>query len=84
MSDAAESETFDIPEMDEDAWAEFVEAQLVAHLDAAQVQYSVLHGHSDLLTFTGLLATDVGGQNTDGQVHAGIAVAQSGRRNHRA
>ena len=64
--------------------AQFVQAQLVTHLDAAQVEHGVLHGDSHFLAFAGLLAADVGRQDADGQVHAGVAVAQGGSRDHGA
>jgi hypothetical protein len=58
--------------------AQTLQTLLVTHLHAAQVEHGVLHGHGDLLALAGLLAADDGRQDTDGQVHAGVAVTQGG------
>ncbi len=56
--------------------AHAIQALLVAQLDAAQVQHRILHRHGHLLTLAGLLTGDQCGQQADGQMHAGIAVAE--------
>ncbi len=62
--------------------AQAVQALLVAQLDATQVQHRILHRHGHLLALAGLVAADQRGQDADGQVHAGVGIAQR-RRGHR-
>jgi len=56
--------------------AQLVQAQLVTQLDAAQVDHRVLHRAGHLLALARLVALAQRGEDADGQVHAGIAVAQ--------
>jgi hypothetical protein len=63
--------------------AQAVQALLVAHLHAAEVEHRVLHRAGHALALAGLLAADDGRQDADGQVHAGVAVAQRGRAHGR-
>ncbi len=56
--------------------AQAIQALLVAQLHAAQVEHAVLHRHGHALALAGLLAADVGREDADRQVHAGVAVAQ--------
>ena len=53
-----------------------VEHDLVAQLDAAQVQHGVLHGLVHVAALAGALALQQRRQHADGQVHAGVGVAQ--------
>ncbi|MNS54088.1 hypothetical protein D3C72_868680 [compost metagenome] len=62
--------------------AQAVQALLVAQLDPAQVEHSVLHRHGHLLALAGLVAADQRGEDADGQVHAGVGIAQR-RGGHR-
>ncbi len=56
--------------------ADTVQTLLVAQLHAAQVDDRILHRDSDLLATARLTTADDGRQNTDREVHAGVAVAQ--------
>src|SRR5258708_17894880 len=40
------------------------------------MQYRILHGDRDFLAFAGLLTADERGQDTDQEMHAGVAVTE--------
>ena len=50
-------------------------ALMLAQRDADEVEHGVLHGHLDVLASAGGVALVDGGQDGDGHVHAGAAVA---------
>src|SRR6185295_13168991 len=58
--------------------ADRFQALLVAQLDPAQVEHGVLHRCRHLLALTGLVTLNQGRQDSDQQVHAGVAVTESG------
>src|SRR5437899_5217659 len=55
-----------------------VQALLVAQLDAAQIEDTVLHRDSHLLAGACFVAANQRSENADRQVHAGIGVAKGG------
>ena len=54
-----------------------IQTLLVTQLHTAQIQYGILHRASYLLTAASFLTVHEGSQNTNRQVHTGIAIAQS-------
>src|SRR5258705_4263568 len=55
--------------------ADVFEPLLVAQLDAAKIEHGVLHRDSHLLALAGLRTVDQRSQDTDREMHAGVAVA---------